>query len=346
MGFSTSSIYFNLATDYTSIIESFSQTKVLVVGDVMLDTYLYGSTNRISPEAPVPVVEISQQEHRPGGAANVAINIKALGGKVWLCGMVGDDAEGKLLKDLLEEAHVACHYLAKNKTRPTTHKNRIVSRNQQMLRFDREWKQELTGVEATQLQQAVLTAIAEVQPHVVILQDYNKGVLSADMIAAIMVECRKRSIPVAVDPKKHNFFAYQGVALFKPNLKEVREALEITVEPAVHSSLQHAAKELLLRLQAKQVMITLSEYGVFVADGRNTLKTNAHVRNIADVSGAGDTVIAVAALCLANGVDLGESAHLANLAGGLVCEKPGVAAINKAELLAEALKTDFAPQLL
>lgn len=311
----------------------------------MLDTYWYGHTNRISPEAPVPVVEVSRQEHHPGGAANVAINLIALGAKVTLCGLVGDDNEGRILKELLEAERVACHYLAKNKNRPTTHKNRIVSRNQQMLRFDREIQHELTGIEAQQLQQAVLAAINE-QPNVVILQDYNKGVLFADLITAVMKECQKLNIPVAVDPKKRNFFAYQGASLFKPNLKEIREALAQPINPEQAETLQAAAQELLEKLAANQIMITLSEHGVFVADANSSIQTNAHVRNIADVSGAGDTVIAVAALCLANQVPMGESAHLANLAGGLVCEKPGVASITKAELLAEAQKTAYAPQHL
>lgn len=317
----------------------------MVIGDVMLDTYLYGSTTRISPEAPVPVVDIARQEHCPGGAANVAMNLRALGAKVTLCGLVGDDNEGRILKEQLEDAGVACHYLAKMKTRPTTHKNRIVSRGQQMLRFDREQKDELKGVEASQLQEAVLAAIAE-DPQIVILQDYNKGVLFEEMINAVMADCAKRKIPVAVDPKKLNFFAYQGASLFKPNLKEVREALETSIDPTAISSLQGAAQQLIAKLGAKQVMITLSEHGVFVADGKTTLKTNAHVRNIVDVSGAGDTVIAVAALCLAADLSLAECAHLANIAGGLVCEKPGVASISSEELITEALKTNYDPQYL
>ncbi len=311
----------------------------------MLDTYLYGSTNRISPEAPVPVVEISHQEHCPGGAANVAMNLRALGAKVTLCGLVGDDNEGRILKDQLEDAGVACHYLAKMKTRPTTHKNRIVSRNQQMLRYDREQKDELKGIEASQLKEAVLTAIAEA-PQIVILQDYNKGVLFAEMIESVMTECAKRNIPVAVDPKKHNFFAYQGATLFKPNLKEVREALKMDIEPNESAAMLSAGKQLINQLGAKQVMITLSEHGVFVTDGQSTLRTNAVVRNIADVSGAGDTVIAVAALCIAAGLQLAECAHLANIAGGMVCEKPGVASITTTELLNEALKTNYAPQII
>lgn len=311
----------------------------------MLDTYLYGSTNRISPEAPVPVVDIIHQEHCPGGAANVAINLKSLGAKVTLCGLVGDDNEGRILKDLLENAGVASHYLAKMKSRPTTHKNRIVSRNQQMLRFDREQKDELKGIEAKQFKEAVITAVSE-NPDVVILQDYNKGVLFAELIEAVITECKKRNIPVAVDPKKANFFAYKGVALFKPNLKEVKEALETIVDPTDNLSLQNAAKQLFSQLGAQQIMITLSEHGVFVADGQTTLKTNAIVRNIADVSGAGDTVIAVAALGLAAGLPLAECAHLANIAGGMVCEKPGVASITSIELLNEALKTNYAPQII
>lgn len=315
----------------------------MVIGDVMLDTYLYGSTNRISPEAPVPVVDITHQEHCPGGAANVAINLKALGAKVTLCGLVGDDNEGRILKNLLEDAGVASHYLAKMKSRPTTHKNRIVSRNQQMLRFDREQKEELKGIEASQLKEAVLTAIAE-NPDVVILQDYNKGVLFAELIDAAILECNKRSIPVAVDPKKANFFTYKGVALFKPNLKEVREALETDVDPTDNLSLQNAAEKLFGVIGAQRIMITLSEHGVFVADREITLKTNAILRNIADVSGAGDTVIAVAALCLAVGLPLADAAHLANVAGGMVCEKPGVASITATELFNEASKTNYAAQ--
>ncbi len=311
----------------------------MVIGDVMLDTYLYGSTNRISPEAPVPVVEITHQQDCPGGAANVAINLRAIGAKVTLCGLVGDDHEGKILKELLEEASVACHFLAKIKTRPTTHKNRIVSRGQQMLRFDREQKDELKGLEASQLKEAALAAIAE-GPQVVILQDYNKGVLFEDLIVAVMAACAQRNIPVAVDPKKHNFFAYQGASLFKPNLKEVREALNTNVDPTVHTSLQSAAMQLMNKLQAKQVMITLSEHGVFIADETSANKTNAHARNIVDVSGAGDTVIAVGALCLSAGLSIAEIAHLTNLAGGLVCEKQGVASISSEELILEALKTN------
>lgn len=327
-------------TDFTSIIHSFSRTKVLVIGDVMLDTYLYGTTSRISPEAPVPVVDITNQHDCPGGAANVAINLRALGAKVTLCGLVGDDHEGRILKEQLEEAGVACHFLAKIKTRPTTHKNRIVSRGQQMLRFDREQKNELKGLEASQLKEAALAAIAE-GPQVVILQDYNKGVLFEELIVAVMAACAQRNIPVAVDPKKHNFFAYQSASLFKPNLKEVREALSTSIDPTLHTSLHDAALQLLGKLQAKRVMITLSEHGVFIADETSANKTNAHARNIVDVSGAGDTVIAVGALCLSAGLSITEIAHLANLAGGLVCEKQGVASITSEELISEVLKTNY-----
>jgi rfaE bifunctional protein kinase chain/domain len=334
-----------LDTDFTSIIHSFSRTKVLVIGDVMLDTYLYGTTGRISPEAPVPVVDITHQQDCPGGAANVAINLRALGAKVTLCGLVGDDNEGRILKEQLEEAGVACHFLAKIKTRPTTHKNRIVSRGQQMLRFDREQKDELKGLEASQLKEAALAAIAE-GPQVVVLQDYNKGVLFEELIVAVMTECAKRKIPVAVDPKKNNFFAYKGAALFKPNLKEVREALETNIDPTVHTSLQNAATQLVTKLDAKRVMITLSEHGVFVADGTSTIKTNAHARNIVDVSGAGDTVIAVGALCLSASLSIADMAHLANLAGGLVCEKQGVASITSEELISEVLKTNYDPHFI
>lgn len=330
-----------LANDFNRIISTFSQAKVLVIGDVMLDTYLYGNTSRISPEAPVPVVEVTHQQHLPGGAANVAMNLVALGAKVSLCGLVGNDVEGAILKEQLENAGIACHFLAKSKTRPTTHKNRIVCRNQQMIRFDREQKDELAGVEASQMQQAALAAIAD-QPQVVILQDYNKGVLFAELIAAVIAECEKRNIPVAVDPKKDNFFAYKGVALFKPNLKEVREALGVKIDPTDIESLHRASSELMDSIGVQQVMVTLSEHGVYVASRNEQVKQKAHVRNIADVSGAGDTVIAVAALCLVADAGMESMAQLANLAGGLACEKPGVAVISTTELLAEALKTDYA----
>lgn len=326
-----------LPVDIPAIFQQFSDTRVLVVGDVMMDVYLFGVTNRISPEAPVPIVELRNEELRLGGAANVAVNLKALGAKVMLCSVVGDDSEAYEMEALLDEQELSNSYLYRSKKRITTKKTRIISRNQQMLRFDHEHTNPLGPVETEGLLEKIKVALAK-KPDVVILQDYNKGVLTEEVIQFVIARCHELNIPVAVDPKKANFLSYKGATLFKPNLKETCEALSIAVEAAERNTLDIAARRINEELNNRYTLITLSDKGVYITNHQEARIIPAMVRNVADVSGAGDTVISVAALCLAQEVPQDVLATLANMAGGLVCERVGVVPIDKALFQAEAEK--------
>jgi D-glycero-beta-D-manno-heptose-7-phosphate kinase len=317
------------------VFENFTQTHVLIVGDVMLDTYWWGDTNRISPEAPVPVVDIAKTEHRLGGAANVALNTVSLGAKTSVCSLVGNDDNAFILKKLLQENNITTSFIAESNSRKTTQKNRVMSRNHQLLRFDVEHKEDLNDAELIVFQKAVDAAFNE-KPNIIILQDYNKGVLTQKSIIYILDKAQQLNIPVAVDPKLNNFSAYKNVALFKPNLKETKEALHISIDKSKPEEIHHATAVLQQHLNAENILITLSEYG---AAGRSKNKSfifPAHERNIADVSGAGDTVIAVAALCISQQLNFELTAQLANIAGGLVCEAAGVTPIDKFKLQQQA----------
>lgn len=313
-----------------------NQLKVVVVGDVMVDAYAWGFTERMSPEAPVPVVQIKQTENRPGGAANVALNLAALGVQVALVSLVGSDVAAQNLIQLLEAEGIATSGLVQSVERPTTIKTRIMSGNRQLLRLDDESTADASESESAQILTAFETALH--QADAVIFQDYDKGVLHAGNIPKLMHLCAEKGIRTAIDPKKKNFFAYHGSSLFKPNLKELGDALGTSLHkenmPAVHE----AVKQLQVRLQPQAVLLTLSEAGVMYSDDHATGHLPAHIRSIADVSGAGDTVIAVAGCCLAAGLPLRQLAAIANLAGGLVCESLGVVPIKRDKLLAEALQ--------
>ena len=324
-----------MADSMGQIFERFAQTKVLVLGDVMVDTYLWGASDRMSPEAPVPVVDIHRTEHRLGGAANVALNLAALGAEVILCSVTGNDDDAKLLELLLAENHLDSKHLLHSANRQTTVKTRVMSRDRQALRFDKETKDDLTNKEQDQLIAFVKDQLASHKIDVVIFQDYNKGVLTEKVIGGVMKLCTDRKIPTAVDPKKKNFFAYKGASLFKPNLKEVREAMDSDIDKSDLAGLKNTDFALRKDLNHAITLITLSEGGVFVADGEQGVIYSAMQRNISDVSGAGDTVISVAALALAQGLDKGMLAQFANIAGGLVCERVGVVPIDKALFLSE-----------
>lgn len=317
------------------IFEKFANTRVLVVGDVMMDVYLFGAANRISPEAPVPIVELQREELRLGGAANVAVNLKALGAEVMLCSVVGDDSEAYEMESLLEEQGLSANLFFRSKKRITTKKTRIISRNQQLLRYDHEHTHDLGPVETTGLQEKIKAALAK-KPEVVILQDYNKGVLTEEIISYVIGKCQELEIPVAVDPKKANFLSYKGATLFKPNLSETCEALGVSVDPEERNTLDKAARRISEELNNRYTLITLSSKGVYITDHQEARVIPAMVRNIADVSGAGDTVISVAALCLAQQLPLELMAGLANMAGGLVCERVGVVPIDKEQFEKEA----------
>lgn len=318
------------------LIEGMQGLTALVAGDVMLDAYLWGRVERISPEAPVPVVRITERSARLGGAANVALNVRALGATPVVLSVTGADEDGARLMQLFTQLGLRTEGLVASKHRQTTVKTRVISGHQHIVRVDSETDAELDNTDADALITRADELFLQRKPDVAILEDYDKGVLTDRTIAALIALCKKHNVPVAVDPKKRNFFAYRGVDLFKPNLKELREGLKTEVRPGDNGSVKEAVLELERRLGNAASLITLSEHGVYAHAGNEEHTLPAHTREIADVSGAGDTVIAVAALCLAQRSGLRELAALSNLAGGLVCEHVGVAPIERDQLLAEA----------
>ncbi|MEI7471610.1 MAG: bifunctional ADP-heptose synthase [Chitinophagaceae bacterium] len=322
--------------DFVKLFEQFASIKVAVVGDVMLDTYWWGQVERISPEAPVPVVTVAKKEQRIGGAGNVALNVQALGAQVAVISILGNDDDGHQLIKLLQESQIQTNYLVQSAERITTNKIRIISRNQQMMRLDAEMAEDLLPTEEALLLAAFEKYIVAEKPQMVVLEDYNKGVLTENVIRKIIALCKQHQILTAVDPKRKNFFAYQGIDIFKPNWKEVKEGLHILSATVSLEELKKIHQLLQAKLQHAISFITLSEKGVYYENqsGEGLLPT--HIRTVADVSGAGDTVIAVASLVYAATGDVKLMAELANIAGGLVCESVGTVAINKSALLLEA----------
>ena len=321
--------------DFDKLFADITKLKVAVIGDVMLDTYWWGHVERISPEAPVPVVAVDKKEQRIGGAANVALNVSSMGAAVFAISVLGDDDDGKQLKDLLDAKNINTNYLIQSKERTTTNKIRIISRNQQMMRLDAEMTKDINASEEKELIKAFEAFIAAEQPNAVILEDYNKGVLTEHVIEKVIAICKKNNIITAVDPKRKNFFAYKGVDIFKPNLKEAKEAFNIISESVDIVMLEAIHLQLHEKIQHSASYITLSEKGVFYQQDDDTAIIPSHIRNVADVSGAGDTVIAVAALIYAATKDIKLMAAVANIAGGLVCEEVGTAAIMRGLLLEE-----------
>jgi rfaE bifunctional protein kinase chain/domain len=320
--------------EITRLIAGFKNLSVLIIGDVMVDRYIHGKVDRISPEAPVPVISVEGYENRLGGAANVARNISALGAKATLAGTIGNDANGDLFLSLLEKESLSGDGIIRTQRR-TTVKTRVIGNHYQLLRIDEEDNEDLSGFEEKTLTEHLLNVLNTGSFDVVIFEDYDKGLLNSSLIERVISTCNQRGIPVAVDPKKRNFTAYRNADLFKPNLKEMREGLKIDVT-TTKQSMREADKHLRAALHHKISLITLSEAGIFVSDQSQEFMLPAHVRNIADVSGAGDTVISVAALCLASGASLETLAALSNLAGGIVCEQPGVVPIDADRLFHEA----------
>jgi D-glycero-beta-D-manno-heptose-7-phosphate kinase len=324
--------------DFEKLFHQFTQLKAAVIGDVMLDTYWWGKVDRISPEAPVPVVAVSKKEQRIGGAGNVALNLQSLGANVSVLSVLGKDDDGEQLKALLEDNNINTKYLVYSQQRITTNKIRIISRNQHMMRLDAELTNDINADDEEKLLYAFENFIAAESPDVVVLEDYNKGVLTANVIAKIISLCRHHNILTTVDPKRKNFFAYKGVDIFKPNLKEVKEGLNLLSDEVSLNVLKDIHIQLHEKLQHKISFITLSEKGVFYNDAKIAAVIPTHIRSIADVSGAGDTVIAVASLVYAATENVALMADIANVAGGLVCEEVGTVAIDKEKLLEECKK--------
>lgn len=324
--------------DFENLFNKFREIKVAVIGDVMLDTYWVGNVDRISPEAPVPVVAVTKREQRIGGAGNVALNAAALGATVSMLSVLGNDEDGAQLSSLLQENNIDTNYLVKSADRITTNKIRIISRNQHMMRLDAEIASDISSDDEEKLVIAFENYIVLNKPAIVILEDYNKGVLTEYVIKSIISLCKKHNIITAVDPKRKNFFAYNNVDIFKPNLKEVKDGLNLLTENINLSSLREMHKLLHHKLNHTISLITLSEKGIFYEQAGNASIIPTHIRSIADVSGAGDTVIAIASLVYAITKDARLMAEVANIAGGLVCEEVGTVAIDRNQLLKECVQ--------
>ena len=324
------------------LFDEFDGKKVMIVGDVMIDAYLWGKVDRISPEAPVPVVSVKKRENLLGGAANVALNIKALGAVPLLCSVVGNDIRGEEFAALLQSDGISQDCIIRSPERITTTKFRIIGNKAQMLRVDEEIDSELSTTEEGMLLSGIQGIFDRHNVGVVILQDYNKGVLTRNVINEVNAMASSRGIPVVVDPKKKNFDAYQGIDLFKPNLKELCEGLKIEIDLRDIEKIRQAVALWQQKQAISIVMVTLSEAGLFIRDNSDgeTVEYHipAHLRNITDVSGAGDTVISVASLCRAAKAPSFLMASLSNLAGGLVCEHVGVVPVDRNRLMKEAME--------
>ena len=320
------------------LFEAFNGKRVLVIGDVMTDAYMHGHVSRMSPEAPVPVVDLLTEEQRIGGAGNVALNLIALGAEAHLSSVIGQDSAGQKLKAMLQAAGIHTSGLITSEERKTTIKTRVISAGKQMLRIDSEDQHDLSSRETLALKDGI-SQLLQKGIDGILLEDYNKGVLTTELIQWVIQEASTRNIPIVVDPKKKNFLSYKGCTLFKPNLKELKEGLQIEFDYQKNpNALDAAIEKLQNQLDSRYTFVTLSEHGVQLYDGQTHHHQPAHLRNIADVSGAGDTVIATTCLCLVCGAKPKDIAALANLAGGLVCEKPGVVSIDKNKLLQEAIQ--------
>lgn len=322
------------------ITDLFKGLKVLVIGDIMLDTYIWGRAERLSPEAPVPVVEVERRTSSPGGTANVAVNLKSLGAIPLICSLTGDDLRGEELLKLIESQNISIRGIMKDPTRTTTTKFRIIANKSQLLRVDEETNTPLEPEQTRRLLQRIKDLMENENPAALIFQDYDKGVITPLLIEETIALAREKSIPVCVDPKRRNFMAYQQATLFKPNLKEFREGIGAVREAVLKpEKLEKEMSGLQEMLQCKILMVTLSDKGMALRYAENGVWRfsiiPAQIRQVADVSGAGDTVISVAALGLAAGLTPPETAFLANLAGGIVCEEVGVVPIAPEKLLKE-----------
>ena len=327
--------------------ERISSEHILIVGDVMIDSYMWGNVTRISPEAPVPVVSITKREKRLGGAANVALNIEALGATPIICSVLGNDDSGKDFQQIMYDNGMDRRGIVTSDNRMTTMKSRVIGNNMHIVRVDEENTHPLSAVEEDQLLERIVRILKSIPIDAIIFQDYDKGNITPRIISEVTDLARRKKIPVTVDPKHRNFSQFRNVTLFKPNLKELREGLNIDIDDSSDEHMVHdlleASRQLHERQQIDIVLITLASRGMFACDFRSgepqTVLLPACQREVADVSGAGDTVISVITLALAAGMDIRQAVRLANIAGGIVCEQVGVVPIDRERLQAEAEKT-------
>ncbi len=316
----------------SKVLKKIENQNVIVIGDVMIDAYLWGNVNRISPEAPVPIVSVTKRENRLGGAANVALNLKSMGANPIICSVIGEDEGGELFFELMNNHQLSTVGLVQSKTRKTTKKTRVISGGQQLLRVDDEISYQLSPEIEEQLINQIQQIVKEQNISSIVFEDYDKGVISENLIQEITSIANKIEIPTTVDPKKKNYNLYTNVTLFKPNFKEFTEGAKLDILKADTTAIFKNAKKIIKDRNIKYVFVTLSELGVFICDENEYYIIPAELRQIADVSGAGDTVISVATLLLSQGLDMQTIASISNTAGGIVCEKIGVVSITKEEL--------------
>ena len=311
------------------LIGRMKSSRVVVIGDIMIDRYLYGDTERLSPEAPVPVVAVRERSAKLGGAANVAANVASMGASCLLVGTVGDDSDGAAIRQELVVGRLDGRHVVTVAGRPTTSKTRIIARAQQIVRIDDEVDALLDGPDLDRLIRSAQDALADADA--LLLEDYNKGALAPPLIAEVMALARRRGIPVVVDPKYRQFFAYAGATVFKPNRRELESALGAAVDLQNRNTLP----EVLARLKVDNLLVTLGADGMLLVtkDG-GSLRIPSIAREVFDVSGAGDTVTAWLGTALAAGASLAEAAQLANYAAGVEVAKPGVATVSPEEVLA------------
>ncbi len=320
----------NLKKRFLEIIRRFKRARVLVLGDFILDQFIWGKVERISPEAPVPVVHVERESYMTGGSLNVANNIRTLGGTVYPCGVVGRDREGRMLLKVIRREGIDTGGIVYDSNRPTTLKTRIIAHSQQVVRFDREKSQNVSPADLKKIVQFIRQKIASMD--VVIIEDYGKGVIQPVLLEQVIPLAKKFGKPILVDPKDKHFSYYQGVTAITPNRKEAYAMLE-NGAACRDMSLDQVGKHLLKRLQSAAVLVTVGEDGMmlFEKDGSQTHIPTA-AREVYDVSGAGDTVIASLGLALAAGATMREAAMISNLAAGIVVGKLGTATVNPDEI--------------
>jgi len=318
--------------DFHGFFECIRNKRVLIIGDVMIDTYLWGKVERVSPEAPVPIVSEIVEESRLGGAANVALNVKALGAVPILCSVIGGDERGSLFIDLMEEQNLSDVGITVDDYRVTTQKTRVISGFRHLLRIDEEIENTLSKRVQNNFVELVLGLIETGGIDAIVFQDYDKGVVTKAIIARVVNLANKMKIPVMADPKYRNFMEYSSIAIYKPNLKEFVKGVQSDAEKADIEKLVSEGERLRSKQQIDALMVTLSSNGVLVVEAGGHLHIPAVKREVTDVSGAGDTVISVLALCYSCGMSFRQSAAVANLAGGQVCEKSGVVPVDHEQL--------------
>lgn len=316
---------------WNKIFEEFSKKKVLVCGDVMLDVYVYGDVERISPEAPVPIVNIRKTEYKCGGAGNVALNVRRLGSGVYLVGMVGDDSAARILKKICERNDIEVDFLQLR--RKTTVKKRIISKGQQLLRLDKEESDILKDEEQSVIAEKLNDIFSKHHFDAVIIEDYDKGFISPLVFEVIREWAHKRGMFIGVDPKKRNFLTYKDINLLKPNLKEFLDGIKLDHENISKENIGLNARNYRKNNRIKNLMITLGQDGIYyVNDFEEGLEATIS-REVVDITGAGDTVISIATLCLISGLNLKDTAKLCNSGAGVVCGKVGTYAPTPQEIL-------------